>query len=95
MLPPLNLKGEYALGAWWTGRIGGVLAIAAVIFYGVYLNINGKFPAWVMVSEIAAIGGAIFWFSLRLSLRNQDLGRVIGAAGLGVLQFTAWSTYGR
>ncbi len=94
MLPPLNLKGEYALGAWWTGRIGGVLFLAAVIFYGVYLNITGNFPAWVMVSEIAAIGIAIFWVSLRLSLRNQDLGRVIGAAGLGVLQFTAWSTYG-
>jgi hypothetical protein len=94
MLPPLNLKGEYALGAWWTGRIGGVLFLAAVIFYGIYLNITGDFPAWVMVSEIAAIGIAIFWLSLRLSLRNQDLGRVIGAAGLGVLQFTAWSTYG-
>jgi hypothetical protein len=94
MLPPLNLKGEYALGAWWTGRIGGVLFLAAVIFYGIYLNINGNFPAWFMVGEIAAIGIAIFWFSLRLSLRNQDLGRVIGAAGLGVLQFAAWSTYG-
>ena len=94
MLPPLNLKGEYALGAWWTGRIGGVLALAAVIFYGVWLNVTQNFPAWFMVSEIAAIGVAIFWFSLRLSLRNQDLGRVIGAAGLGVLQFTAWSTYG-
>ena len=94
MLPPLNLKGEYALGAWWTGRIGGVLALAAVIFYGVYLNITGDFPPWVLVGEIAAIGIAIFWVSLRLSLRNQDLGRVIGAAGLGVLQFTAWSTYG-
>ena len=94
MLPPLNLKGEYALGAWWTGRIGGVLFLAAVIFYGVYLNITGDFPPWVLVGEIAAIGIAIFWFSLRLSLRNQDLGRVIGAAGLGVLQFAAWSTYG-
>jgi len=94
MLPPLNLKGEYALGAWWTGRIGGVLALAAVIFYGVWLNVTQNFPAWFMVGEIAAIGIAIFWFSLRLSLRNQDLGRVIGAAGLGVLQFTAWSTYG-
>ena len=94
MLPPLNLKGEYALGAWWTGRIGGVLFLAAVIFYGVYLNITGDFPPWVLVGEIAAIGIAIFWVSLRLSLRNQDLGRVIGAAGLGVLQFTAWSTYG-
>jgi len=94
MLPPLNLKGEYAIGAWWTGRIGGVLALAAVIFYGVWLNVTQNFPAWFMVGEIAAIGIAIFWFSLRLSLRNQDLGRVIGAAGLGVLQFTAWSTYG-
>ena len=94
MLPPLNLKGEYALGAWWTGRIGGVLALAAVIFYGVWLNVTQHFPAWFMVGEIAAIGIAIFWFSLRLSLRNQDLGRVIGAAGLGVLQFAAWSTYG-
>ena len=94
MLPPLNLKGEYALGAWWTGRIGGVLALAAVIFYGVWLNVTQNFSEWFMVGEIAAIGIAIFWFSLRLSLRNQDLGRVIGAAGLGVLQFAAWSTYG-
>ena len=94
MLPPLNLKGEYAIGAWWTGRIGGVLALAAVIFYGVWLNVTQSFPAWFMVGEIATIGIAIFWFSLRLSLRNLDLGRVIGAAGLGVLQFAAWTTYG-
>jgi len=95
LLPPLVLKGEYALGAWWTGRIGGVMALAAVIFYGVYLNVTPPyFPPLFMVMEIAAIGIATFMFGLWLSPKNPDFGRIIGAAGLGILQFTAWSTYG-
>ncbi len=94
LLPPAELKGEFALGAWWAGRIGGALALASVIFFGVYLNVTQNFSPPIMVGEIAVIGALILGIGLRLSDKNYDLGRIIAAAGLGVLQFTAWSTCG-
>ena len=43
LLPPADLKGEYALGAWWAVRVGGVLAVAAVAY--VLTNWNSGGPA--------------------------------------------------
>lgn len=32
LLPPPDLKGEFALGSWWAVRVGGALAVASVVF---------------------------------------------------------------
>ena len=94
LLPPSDLKGEYALGAWWAVRVGGVLAVAAVVFLGIWLNLRSTIPPIVRVLEVAAIGAGLFWGGLRLSAKRKDLGEVLAAAGLGVWQFAAWATYG-
>ncbi len=94
LLPPINLNGEYALGAWWTVRVGGVLAVAAVVFLGFWLNLNPRIPPIVRVLEVALIGAGLFWGGLRLASKRKDLGEVLAASGLAVWQFAAWATYG-
>jgi hypothetical protein len=94
LLPPGDLKGEYALGAWWAVRIAGVLAVAAVVFLGLWLNLRSTIPPIVRVIEVVLVGVALFWGGLRLSAKRADLGRVVAAAGLAVWQFAAWATYG-
>ena len=94
LLPPSDLKGEYALGAWWAVRAGGILAVAAVVFLGIWLNLRSTIPPIVRVLEVALVGAGLFWGGLRLSAKRADLGQVVAAAGLAVWQFAAWATYG-
>jgi len=94
VLPPSELKGEYALGAWWAVRVGGVLAVASVVFLGIWLNLRSTIPPIVRVIEVALVGAGLFWGGLRLSAKRADLGQVVAASGLGVWQFAAWATYG-
>ncbi len=94
LLPPADLKGEYALGAWWAVRVGGLLAVAAVVFLGIWLNLRSTIPPIVRVLEVALVGAGLFWGGLRLTAKRKDLGEVLAAAGLGVWQFAAWATYG-
>ena len=94
LLPPTDLNGEYALGAWWAIRAGGVLAVAAAVFLGFWLNLNPNIPAMVRVLEVTLVGAGLFWGGLRLSVKRADLGQVVAASGLAVWQFAAWATYG-
>lgn len=94
VLPPSELKGEYALGAWWAVRVGGVLAVASVVFLGIWLNLRSTIPPIVRVIEVALVGAGLFWGGLRLAAKRADLGQVVAASGLGVWQFAAWATYG-
>jgi hypothetical protein len=94
LLPPGDLKGEYALGAWWAVRIAGVLAVAAVVFLGLWLNLRSTIPPIFRVIEVTLVGAGLFWGGLRLSAKRADLGQVVAAAGLSVWQFAAWATYG-
>ncbi len=94
LMPPADLKGEYALGAWWAVRVGGLLAVAAVVFLGIWLNLRSTIPPIVRVLEVALVGAGLFWGGLRLTAKRKDLGEVLAAAGLGVWQFAAWATYG-
>lgn len=94
LLPPSDLKGEYALGAWWAVRAGGILAVAAVVFLGIWLNLRSTIPPIIRVLEVALVGAGLFWGGLRLSAKRADLGQVVAAAGLAVWQFAAWATYG-
>ena len=94
LLPPTDLSGEYALGAWWAVRVGGLLAVSAVVFLGIWLNLNSAIPPIVRVLEVALVGAGLFWGGLRLASKRQDLGEVLAASGLAVWQFAAWATYG-
>ncbi len=94
LLPPADLKGEFALGSWWAIRIAGVLALAAVVFLAVWLNLRSALPPWLRLAEIIGLGAAATWGGLRLERTRRDLGRVVFAVGLAVFQFAAWAAHG-
>ena len=94
LLPPTDLKGEFALGSWWAVRVGGALAVASVVFLAIWLNLRSTLPAWVRLGEILALGGLGLWGGRRLEQSRRDLGRVVFAVGLTVFQFAAWASYG-
>ena len=94
LLPPADLKGEYALGSWWAVRFGGALAVASVVFLALWLNLYSNLPAWVRLGEILALGALALWGGHRLEQSRRDLGRVVFAVGLAVCQFAAWASYG-
>ncbi len=94
LLPPADLKGEFALGSWWAVRVGGALAIAAVVFLGIWLNLRSTLPAWVRLGEIIALGALGLWGGHRLGQGRRELGRIVFAVGLTVFQFAAWATHG-
>lgn len=94
LLPPTDLKGEFALGSWWAVRVGGALAVASVVFLAIWLNLRSTLPAWVRLGEILALGGLGLWGGHRLEQSRRDLGRVVFTVGLTVFQFAAWASYG-
>jgi hypothetical protein len=94
LLPPADLKGEYALGSWWAVRVGGALAVASVVFLAIWLNLRSTLPAWVRLGEILALGALALWGGHRLEQSRRDLGRVVFAVGLTVFQFAAWASFG-
>jgi hypothetical protein len=94
LLPPADLKGEFALGSWWAIRVAGLLALASVVFLAVWLNLRSTLPAWLRLAEIVALGAFGVWFGDRLARTRRDLGRVVFAVGLTVFQFAAWAAHG-
>ena len=94
LLPPDNLRGEGAIGAWIAARVGAALALAAIVFLGIWLNLRSTLPAWFRLAEVVILGSAICWFGARLSRSREDLGKVVLALGLGILQFAAWASHG-
>lgn len=93
LLPPRDLVGEYALGAWWAGRLGALVGAAALIFLGIWLNLRNELPAWVRLAELLAVSAALSFAGLRLERHRPDLGRVLGATGLAGFQFAAWAAH--
>lgn len=94
LLPPAELAGESALGAWWAARVGGLIGVAAAVFLGIWLNLTSELPAWLRLAQVVLIGAAILVGGLNLALRRPDLGRVLTALGATVLQFSAWASQG-
>lgn len=93
LLPPTELRGEYALGAWWASRIGALVGLAALIFLGIWLNLRNELPAWVRLVELTGLSVALVLGGAKLGQSRPDLGRTLGAVGLAGLQFTAWAAH--
>jgi hypothetical protein len=94
LLPPVDLKGEFALGSWWAVRIAGLLAVASVVFLAIWLNLRSTLPPWLRLAEILSLGGIAGWLGRRLEPTRRDLGRVLFTVGLTIFQFAAWAAYG-
>ena len=92
LLPPEtedNLEAQ--LGAWWATRIGGMLAVIALIFLGVYVS---QFASpLVRFLQLAAVSAIITGLGLFLERRTPQFGRVVTAAGLATGFFTCFAAH--
>jgi hypothetical protein len=78
---------EARLGAWWATRLGALLAVVGVVFFGVYVSRNTA--AWVKLAELLVVTIAVLGAGLWLERRVPKFGAVIVGAGLALLYFSA------
>jgi len=92
LLPPAGGEsGEVQLGAWWATRIGALLVVLAVVFFGVYVSIGT--PPWVKLAELAAVSAGVALTGRWLEHRIGRFGSVILGGGLALVFFTAFAAY--
>ncbi|MGH8019547.1 MAG: DUF2339 domain-containing protein, partial [Opitutaceae bacterium] len=92
LLPPAGEgAGEVQLGAWWATRIGALLVVLAVVFFGVYVSIGT--PPWVKLAELGAVSVAIALAGAWLEKKTGRFGSVILGSGLALIFFTAFAAY--
>ena len=92
LLPPSGTKaGEAGLGAWWATRIGALILVIGVVFFGVYVSLGT--PPWVRLVELGVIAAGITLGGFGLERRLERLGAVVMGAGLALCFFTAFAAY--
>ncbi len=92
LLPPrADTGGEAQLGAWWATRIGALLAVIGVVFFGLYISAHTTpLVRWLELATIVAGISAAGAFFERRGLR---IGPVVTGAGLALTYFTAFAAY--
>jgi len=91
--PPERKGGssELVLMQWWMPRIGGVLAVLTLIFFGVYVS-HGS-PPWVKFTEMLASSFLVFGGGLYLEKKYKTLGSVLAATGLSMVYVSSVCGY--
>lgn len=89
--PSGEANAEVRLAAWWTTRIGALLAVIGVVFLGIYLS-RGS-PPWVRLAEVAAAAAGVVWLGSWLERRIPKFGAVVFGAGLALVYFMAFGAY--
>ena len=82
---------EVRLGAWWTTRVGALLAVIGVVFFGAYISLNTM--PWMKFIELAAIALGVSAFGLWLTRKFEIFGGVVLAGGLALGYFTTYAGY--
>jgi|GEM_PF-1231280 hypothetical protein len=80
---------EARLGAWWATRVGTLIAVVGVVFFGVYVSRHT--PAWVKFAELLAVAAGVSALGLRLGRRMAAFGEVVFAGGLSLVFFSAYA----
>ncbi len=89
--PRGDADAEARLGAWWATRVGAVLAVIGVVFFGIYVSRNT--PPAVKLAELILIAGAAFGAGLWLGRRWPRFGPVVAGAGIALMYFAAFAAY--
>lgn len=89
--PPAADEGgaEARLGAWWATRVGMLLAVVGVVFFGVYVSLHT--PPWVKFLELAAVALGVAGAGLWLERRVAGFGSVVFAGGLALFYFATYA----
>ncbi|MEZ5278027.1 MAG: DUF2339 domain-containing protein [Opitutaceae bacterium] len=91
LLPPAQGSGEVNLVAWWTTRIGMLLAVIGVVFFGVYVSVNT--PPWVKLTELVVVSIGIALAGVHFEKRLPKFGAVLLGGGLALVYFAALAAY--
>ena len=92
LLPPSGEKGSEAqIGGWWATRIGALIAVIGVVFFGIYISANTA--PWVKWLELALIAGGAIAGGYALEKRKLRIGPVVTGAGHALLYFTAFAAH--
>lgn len=89
--PRDDANAEARLGAWWATRVGALLAVIGVVFFGIYVSRNT--PPAVKLGELILIAAAAFGSGWRLERRWPRFGPVVAGAGIALLYFAAFAAY--
>ena len=89
--PSGESNAEVRLGAWWSTRVGALLAVIGVVFFGIYVSVNT--PPWVKLTELLAVVTGVSGLGLWLERRVPKFGAVIFGGGLALLYFSAYAAY--
>jgi hypothetical protein len=90
--PPAADAGESAearLGAWWATRIGALLAVVGVVFFGIHVSRHT--PAWVKFGELLIVAGGVTALGRWIARRLPAFGEVVFASGLALFFFAAYA----
>jgi len=82
---------EVRLGAWWATRIGALLAVIGVVFFGIYVSLAT--PPWVKLAELLAVVGGVGALGLWLERRLPKFGAVVFGGALALMYFSAYAAY--
>jgi hypothetical protein len=92
LLPPQGgSRDEAQIGGWWATRIGALLAVIGVVFFGIYISAHTA--PWVKWLELAAIAAGVTGAGLWLERKALRIGPVLFGAGLALIFFTALAAY--
>lgn len=92
LLPPKDrARSEVDLMQWWAPRIGGMLAVLAVIFFAVYVAHSA--PPWVRFLELLVGDAVVIALGFKLLKNRRNLGQVVLATGLSMLYITSVAAY--
>lgn len=92
LLPPSGqAAGEAGMGAWWATRIGALILVIGIVFFGVYVSLST--PPWVRLLELAVIAAGMTLAGLWIERRLERLGSVVMGAGLALCYFTTFAAY--
>lgn len=89
--PEDGQNNEVRLGAWWATRLGTLLAVIGVVFFGVYVSLDT--PPWVKFVELCAICAGVAVAGLWLEKRIPRFGAVVFAGGLALVYFCTFAGY--
>ncbi len=89
--PSGESNAEVRLGAWWSTRVGALLAVIGVVFFGIYVSLHT--PPWVKLAELLAVVAGVSGLGLWLERRVPKFGAVIFGGGLALLYFSAYAAY--
>lgn len=82
---------EAQAGAWWATRLGALLAVIGVVFFGLYVAHNT--PPWVRLLQLAAVSLGVVGAGHWLERREGKFGAIIFGGGLALVFFTAFAAY--